>query len=225
MQFMRRIAQKRDDIIVGRARPHLEEGEEVLQWVRARSPDRRGEGFVFLTERRVVVYWTGQNDDHTSIAWEEMTAWGLHEEDPRGPVLGLGSEEELVYVQLRVGTQGMAAQVRDFLALFGELAPYPKRKLNPSGDLGDIHEGDVTIRPERRGVAGHTRRVVVSIIGVMLIVIAAIIIPLPGPWSFVLTLGGLAILSSEYDWAKDVRDWVRDRYRDAAERIKRRKRS
>jgi uncharacterized protein (TIGR02611 family) len=222
--FIRRISEKRDDIILARARPHLDDGEEVIHWVRARRHGDRVEGFVYLTERRVIVHWSRKEDGQV-CAWGEIRAWGVDEKVAGGPVLGIETDAAVTRAQLRVDTDGMTARVRDFLDLFGELAPFPRRRLQPSGDLGEVHEGEVEIARERRTVAAHTRRMIITIIGLALIVIAVIIIPVPGPWSFILTLGGLAILAREYDWAKDVRDWVHDTYKETAEKIKRRTRS
>jgi hypothetical protein len=46
---------------------------------------------------------------------------------------------------------------------------------------------------------------------------------LPGPWSFILTIGGLAVLAREYDWAKDLLEWTKDRFDAAKDKIRGRK--
>jgi hypothetical protein len=48
---------------------------------------------------------------------------------------------------------------------------------------------------------------------------------LPGPWSFVVTIAGLAILASEYDWARDALAWSKDRYKAVSNKIKARRQS
>jgi len=60
----------------------------------------------------------------------------------------------------------------------------------------------------------------VTVIGVVLVVGGILITPLPGPWSLPIVLGGLAVLSREYDWAKDTLEWVKQRYQDVKNRIK-----
>jgi uncharacterized protein (TIGR02611 family) len=225
VRFFHRIAEKRDDIILSRARPHLDDGEEVIHWARARRHGSNDDGFVYVTERRLVVHWSRRDHGHYMIPWERVTAWGISESGGKGPILAIESPDERAEVQLKVGTEASASRVRGFLDVFGELAPIPRRALHPTGKMGEVAEWHPNVQRERRSVAGHTQRVMVTIIGVGLIVLAALIIPVPGPWSFILTLGGLAVLAREYDWAQDVRDWVHDRYKEAAKKIKNRKRS
>jgi uncharacterized protein (TIGR02611 family) len=223
--FLRRLGEMRDDLILSRARPYMDDGERIVSWVRARRYGSRDDGFVFLTDKRVIVYWSRREDGHFSIPWESVVAWGLDATGAKGPVLAIESPEERAVVLLRVGTDDMASRVRGFLGEFGDLAPIPKRVLHPSGEMGDVVEWHPDVQRERRTVVSHTRRIVVTVIGVALIVFAVIIIPLPGPWSILLTIAGLALLASEYDWAQDLRDWAHDRYVETKRRLQSRKRS
>ncbi len=82
-----------------------------------------------------------------------------------------------------------------------------------------------TSMKRRKTLVGMTRRILVTIGGVVMIVVAMLIIPLPGPWSILLTIAGLALLSSEYDWAQDILVWVKKKYEAAKEKIAQRKNS
>jgi hypothetical protein len=53
-----------------------------------------------------------------------------------------------------------------------------------------------------------------TLIGIALIVIAVLIGFLPGPWSIPLVIAGLAVLAREYDWAKDLLEWFKDKQKD-----------
>ncbi|MGH2694895.1 MAG: hypothetical protein ACRDJJ_08785, partial [Actinomycetota bacterium] len=183
MRFFHRIAEKRDDIILGRARPYLEDGEDVVHWVRARRQGSRDDGFVFLTERRLIIYWSRRDHGHYTMPWDRVTAWGINEAGEKGPILAIESPDERAEVQLKVGTEASASRVRVFLNAFGELAPIPRRALHPSGHMGEVAEWHPKVQRERRSVAGHTRRVVVTIIGGLLLGAGVILsLPLvPGP--------------------------------------------
>jgi hypothetical protein len=68
-----------------------------------------------------------------------------------------------------------------------------------------------------------TKRVVLTVIGVLLMFTGAVITPIPGPWSLPILLAGLAVLASEYDWAKDALEWVKMTSRNAKERFRARR--
>jgi hypothetical protein len=68
-----------------------------------------------------------------------------------------------------------------------------------------------------------TKRIVITAAGIVLVVAGAVITPIPGPWSLPLLLAGLAVLASEYDWARDVLDWAKETSRRARERLRARR--
>jgi ABC-type Co2+ transport system permease subunit len=56
-----------------------------------------------------------------------------------------------------------------------------------------------------RRLPPRTRRIVVTILAALLFVAAAFIVPVPGPFSVLLVLTGLTVLSWEFEWAKKLR--------------------
>ncbi|HEX2296077.1 MAG TPA: PGPGW domain-containing protein [Actinomycetota bacterium] len=215
----------RNDHILSYARPHLEEGEEVAHWVRARHPEKRGaEGFMFVTSKRFVLCWTGSDLQPHALEWEEIEAWGVDDEARGGPVLFIERDHAPAVAQMPVTTDGMARTVSHFVREFARRAPEPVDP--PQEDLWRgrfAPRADVSVAPESRSLTAQARRIVVTVIGILLVVGGTAIIPLPGPWSFPVIIAGLAVLASEYDWAKDVRDWVRERYKSARRMIRSRR--
>jgi hypothetical protein len=211
--------------ILGYAQPHLDDGEEVAHWVRARHPEqRRVEGFMFVTTKRFILCWTGSDHEPHSLEWAEIETWGVDDEARGGPVLFIERDHSPAVAQMPVTTDGMADTVSHFVREFASRAPEPidppqeelwGRKYSP--------RSDVHVAPETRSITGQARRIVVTVIGILLVVGGTAIIPLPGPWSFPVILAGFAVLASEYDWAKDVRDWVRERYKAAKQMIRSRR--
>ncbi len=225
MGLLRRISEMRKDHILSYARPHLEEGEEIAHWVRARHPEkRRAEGFMFVTSKRFILCWTGSDLQPHSIEWDEIEAWGVDDKASGGPVLFIRRDSMRAVAQMPVTTDGMAHTVSHFVTEFARRAPEPVDP--PQEELWGRRfapRSHVDVSPQGRSLAGQARRIAVTVAGILLVVGGTAIIPLPGPWSFPVIIAGLAVLAGEYDWAKDVRDWVRERYKAAKRMIRSRR--
>ena len=218
------ISDKRQDLIERRVRPHLDPGENILLWVRSRRVNERGEGFIFLTDSRVVMHWTGKDDGHCVATWDEIDTWGLATEVPGGPVIGIETGGENWFAQIAASTSRMAEDARDFIKRFNELAPAPKRHFRDTDDIGHFEtEGDVQVDMVKQSVPQMVRRLALTALGAALVIAALLIIPLPGPWSFVISIAGLAVLSREYDWAKDLLEWTKEKYQLARGKLMSRK--
>jgi hypothetical protein len=222
---LRRISDTRKNHILGYAEPHLEDGEEVAHWVRARHPERRRvEGFMFVTTKRLILCWTGSDEKPHAIEWGAIEAWGVDDEVPGGPVLFVERDHSPAVAQLPVTTNDMADTVSKFVREVAKRAPEPvdppqeevwRRRFRP--------RSDVRVSPEHRSISSQAQRAAVTVIGVLLVAGGLAITWLPGPWSFPIVLAGFAVLSTEYDWAKDVRDWVRKKYLATKEMIRSRR--
>lgn len=216
-----RISELREKHIVGHAGAHLDAGEEVVRWARAREHEGRKDGFVYLTKRRLVVHWLGRDDGHCAMAWSDVRAWGVNGEHPGGPLLALESDSDTIVVRLPVATGGTARRVSDLVAQLTVLAPKPSRALSVPDEPGSFRSNPaVPIDPGRRSVAAHTRRIAVTTLGVALLTAGVVMLVIPGP-GIVTVLFGLAVLGNEYDWAKDLLAWAKGRYKDAAHKLRR----
>ncbi|MCV7317850.1 hypothetical protein AWB99_18055 [Mycolicibacterium confluentis] len=66
-------------------------------------------------------------------------------------------------------------------------------------------------RLRERRVANQAYRIVVGAVGLLVLGIGILAIPYPGPgWAIVFV--GLGILATEFDWARRLLAWVRERY-------------
>ena len=66
-----------------------------------------------------------------------------------------------------------------------------------------------------------TKRIVIFVVGVALVLLGIVLIPLPGPFSIPLMIAGLAVLATEYVWAEKVLDTVKDKAKQASNAAKR----
>ena len=213
MGLLRKLADLRERQILEHAAPYLEQGEEVLAWVRTMRPHSSSRGFMFVTSKRLVVVWSKVGTDDTqSASWDQVVSWGLARDGDRGPLFALETENGLHEAHILVGTEGMVTNANRFLVHFVDNAPPPTRPLERVADAHSFRSTELKVERERKTVRKHTQRAIVTIIGLCLIVVAFLIGWIPGPWSIPLVIAGLAVLATEYDWADDFLTWARQRY-------------
>jgi uncharacterized protein (TIGR02611 family) len=218
-----RIAEQREQQIVERIRPQLAPGEEVIQWVRACNPRSGRRGFAFLTPHRLLLLWGGKDDRHGAFTWSAVDSWGVNREASGGPILAVEQAGSSALIQMPVESVGMAERATHFLYRLAALAPKPRRHPAPM-DFPGVYDSRIA-RPMERGkrsVMRQTRRIMVTVVGVVLVTLGLLLLVLPGP-GILVTLLGLAVLGSEYDWAQDLLAWVRDRWEKRGGRLKSRR--
>lgn len=220
MGLIQRLRDQRRQLIERHALPHLDEDEEVIHWVRARSVTNRTEGFLFITRERFILHWSDKGIDNCSATWDKVETWGIVRHSKGGPIIGVETPAEKVVAQVATGTEGQVRSARRFIQHFADHAPDPVRAFSGDEQFGSWEtDPDMNVARERKTPIDHTKRVALTVLGVALILTAIIIIPLPGPWSFVLSIAGLAVLAREYDWAKDLLEWTKDRFEAAKNKI------
>ncbi len=226
MGVARFVTEQRDKQIVAQARPYLDDGEEVVGWARAHEFEGRRRGYVFLTDQRLVVHWTDGRNRIMHFPWGDIDSWGVSDREKGSPVVGIETAKDVVLFELRVSSTRSIGRVKGFLRRLARMAPQPRTDLQAARKRGQfLPRDEVEVSVRKRSVAGHTKRIVVTVIGLAILLIGITIVPLPGPWSAPLIIGGLAILASEYDWAEDIMNWSKEKTRRARDRLKARRAS
>lgn len=72
-----------------------------------------------------------------------------------------------------------------------------------------------------RFILRSTKRAVIFVVGVALVLLGVALIPLPGPFSIPLMIAGLAVLATEYVWAERALDTAKDKAKQAGALAKR----
>lgn len=226
MGIAERFDDQRNRTALNKVQSHLDEGEEIHHWVRVRHADSRKEGFAYVTDHRLLVRWQGRAaEGHQEFRWEQVEAWGIEADASGGPVLCVESDENDTTIQMPARSRGVAERVSTFLHHFARRAPKPERALRqPDRDNFMPHES-VQVHRERRTALGQTKRIVVTVLGIALILFGVALGWLPLLPFWLPVIAGLALLASEYDWAKDVSDFFKDKYEDARDKIKARRQS
>lgn len=220
--LLSRIAEARERQVLSHAKEALDPTDLVLAWARVRHPENRSRGFVYVTARCFVVYWTGIGSNPQAVPLKEIKAWGVDRSSGGGPILGIESGSVTTFAEMIVGTDGMVDMVNAFLETFAQYAPQPREQLKSSKHPRDYEaKRGMKVVKERKTMATHTRRVGLSAVGAVILVAGIVLLFIPGPGILVVLLG-LSILAREYDWAEDLMHWARNRYRHVADRLKER---
>ena len=225
MGLVQRIADIRQDNILGHARPHTDETDRVVGWIRIRrAVGPRGAGFLYLTETSLILHWILGNHETEVVRLDDIKTWGVNKSASIGPIIGIETSSDGYFLQVPTMTHLTAQHASAFLETFAKQVPNGDTELSEVHDLGTFEtptEFDVFKR--RKSLVGMTRRILVTVLGVLMIAFAILIIPVPGPWSLLLNIAGLALLSSEYDWAQDILGWIKQKYAAAKKRVSGRK--
>ena len=79
-----------------------------------------------------------------------------------------------------------------------------------------------TTRGMLRWVGRNSRRLAISIVGFVLILVGVAMLVLPGPGLLVI-IGGLAVLGTEYMWARRALEIAKRKAKETAARVRRKK--
>jgi uncharacterized protein (TIGR02611 family) len=79
-----------------------------------------------------------------------------------------------------------------------------------------------TARGMIRWVGRNSKRVAITIVGFVLVLGGVVLLVLPGPGMLII-IAGLAVLGSEYMWARRMLDMAKKKAREAAARVRRKK--
>ena len=79
-----------------------------------------------------------------------------------------------------------------------------------------------TARGMMRWVGRNSKRVAITIIGFVLVLGGIVLLPLPGPGMLII-IAGLAVLGTEYMWARRMLELAKKKAKEAAAKVRRRK--
>lgn len=204
----RGIGNLRERMVLGPFRSLLDVDEPIQAWVHVVGDEDRT-GVLFVTERRCLLHLGSIEHPTVMISWAELTGWDLAM-PANGPAeVTLGSADERLDVRLPLTTAGQTRKANDVV---GHL--HRSSVVATSSEATDKDStGPIPLQPAQRGVRGQVRRVIVTVVGILVILLSALFaspfVPGPGALTF---LAGLALLSSEYDWARDVHTWFRRKF-------------
>lgn len=214
-----RLSETRRKQILSNVESHLDEGEAIVSWGRVRHPDRNSQGFLFLTSLRCIIRWRDEGAVR-SYPWAQITAWGVNKDASRGPILSIETAEGEESAQLQIGSKALALGAGRVVRAFARLAPKEASNVKVADHRRIDPEAPLVVQKEKLSPPALARRIAIGVAGVAFLIVALLIIPLPGPWSFLLVIAGFALLAREFDWAEDTLDWIKDKYEKAKQKVR-----
>ncbi len=195
-------------MVLGPFRSHLGADEPIQAWAHVVGDEDRA-GVLFVTERRCLLHLGSIEHPPVMISWAELAGWDLGTPANGSADVTLGTADGRLEVRLPLTTAGQARKANEVVDRLHRSTVVATSSEATEKDSS----GPVPLQPAQRGVRGHLRRVVVTVVGVLVILVSALFaspfFPGPGALTF---LAGLALLAREYDWARDVHTWVRRKF-------------
>lgn len=214
MAARRPVAKLLERLVLPQLRSMLPADEELVAWSHVQDRDGR-RGILMLTTHRCITHWPERSD--VAIAWKKVSTSRLESGVPGEITLVVESATADVAVRLAASSRGQRRKAAQVLRTVGELTP--------SGVLDDV-VGQTTAEfsVPSRGMRGHVRRALVTTVGVLLLLLGLLFASpfFPGP-GILTILAGLALLASEYDWAKDLHHWGRGKVQRLRQRLRARR--
>ncbi len=204
LRRMRAVRRFRERLVLGQVRHGLDGDEHVRAWTHAKVPETRAPGLLVVTNHRCLLHIASSSIPDVETSLNELSSFKLDRRDPERVQVRLcaGIEEsEEVTVELSLTDRKRSRSVGSVL---GELTRHRVRAPE-SFDAGLTSP----LPPMQRKARHHARRVWVTILGVLVLMVSAVfaspIVPGPGALTAV---AGIAILAREYEWARDLHVWA-----------------
>ncbi|MFU8839411.1 MAG: PGPGW domain-containing protein [Nitriliruptoraceae bacterium] len=195
------VGRLRERLVLGELRTQLAADERVVSWAHAQVPGVRAPAVLVVTDQRCLVHVASVRSPDTHAPLGSLVRFDLDQDSPdRVRVRLNGAGEELV-VELSLATRARSRAVGRVLTALTRRNIGAPETFDPSKTS--------PLPPVPRGMKDHARRVWVTVVGVVVLLLSlAFASPfLPGPGALT-AVAGIAILAREYEWARDVHVWA-----------------
>ena len=195
------IARFRERLVLGHVRRGLYGGEQVLAWSHARVPLVRAPAVLVVTDHRCVVHVASTSVADVETPLGSLLRFELDRATPEKVGVRLAGDGEEVVAELSLTSRARSRAAGRVLSELTRQNVGAPETFDPSKTS--------PLPPVPRGMKDHARRVWVTVVGVLVMVLSlAFASPfLPGPGALT-AVAGIAILAREYEWARDVHVWA-----------------
>ncbi len=195
------IARFREGLVLGHVRKGLDAGEDVLAWTHARVPGVRAPALLVITDRRCLVHVASTTVADVETQLGALLRFELDRDTPEKVRVRLAGDGDDVVAELSLTSRARSRAAGRVLSELTRQNVGAPETFDPSKTS--------PLPPVPRGMKDHARRVWVTVVGVVVLMVSlAFASPfLPGPGALT-AVAGFAILAKEYEWARDVHVWA-----------------
>jgi hypothetical protein len=198
---MTRLRRFREQLVLGPILRYLDGDETVVAWTHASLPELRAPGVLVVTNHncRLHVASSAVPDIATPLA--QLSDFKLNRRDPEVVRVRLCGEDAEVDVELSLTNRVRSRSVGRVLSALARHQVAGPDSFDPSLTS--------PVPPMVRSARHHARRVWITVLGVLVLVLSAVFASpfVPGPGALT-AVAGIAILAREYEWARDLHVWA-----------------
>lgn len=190
----------RERLVLGPIRSSLADGEVIVAWTHASLPDLRPPGVLAVTDHHVVLHVAAQAVPDIWTPCHALTRFHLDRRDPELVRVRVYGDAHEIDVELALTDRVRSRSVGRVLAALTEHRIAAPDSFDPALTS--------PLPPMVRRAKHHARRVWVTVLGVLVLLLAAAFATpvVPGPGALT-AVAGIAILAREYEWARDLHVW------------------
>lgn len=180
---------------------YLDGDEQIRAWTHASIPQTRAPGVLAVTNHRCLLHVASSAIPDISTPLSELSGFKLNRRNPEIVQVRLVGEGHEVDVELSLTNRVRSRSVgRVLSALTRAQVPGP-----------DSFDPELTspVPPMVRSARHHARRIWITVLGVLVLLVSAVFASpfVPGPGALT-AVAGIAILAREYEWARDLHVWA-----------------
>lgn len=197
---MHRIRRFRERLALGPVVRYLDGDDEIIAWTHANLPDIRAPGILVVTQHYCLLHVASSEIPDIATPLTQLSGFALNRRNPEVVRVRLSGEGHEVDVEL-----SLTNRVRS-RSLGRVLSALTHRQV--AGPASFDPELTSPVPPMARSLRHHARRVWVTVLGVLVLMVSALFASpfVPGPGALT-AVAGVAILAREYEWARDLHMW------------------
>jgi uncharacterized protein (TIGR02611 family) len=201
LEAMTRLRRFRERLVLGAVVRYLDGDEHILAWTHANVPQTRAPGILVVTNHNCVLHVASSEIPDISTPLAELSGFELNRRNPEIVHVRLRGEGHEVDVELALTDRVRSRSVgRALSALI-------RQKVTTTDTFDPALSSPLP--PMVRSARHHARRVWITVLGVLVLLLSAVFASpfVPGPGALT-AVAGIAILAREYEWARDLHVWA-----------------
>ena len=198
---MTRLRRFRERLVLGAVVHYLDGDEHVVAWSHANVPGTRAPGILVVTNHHCLLHVASSDFPDVSTPLSMLSGFKLNRRNPEVVRVRLCGDVHEVDVELSLTNRVRSRSVGRVLSALTRHKIAGPESFDPALTS--------PVPPMVRRARHHARRVWITVLGILVLLVSAIFASpfVPGPGALT-AVAGIAILAREYEWARDLHVWA-----------------